>query len=166
MKHTLSLLALLLTFTTAFTQISDSSLCDEITKKYDEFEKETTYSTPLFGSYGSPDCSLIKVVSKAGSTTYLSLESRGLTLNVGGTGVKIILSNGQTLSFPSEKIDANAASGSGWTYSAFIKLQPDKQALLRKHKIVKWKLYIYDNSLEDETAENVRNWMNCLTIKK
>jgi hypothetical protein len=144
-----------------YSQISDSTLCSEIERKYDEFEKETTIQTPI----GGIDCGLIKVISKRGTTYYLSLTAPGSTANVGIKGVKIILSNKQILSFPAAKIDVDVSNGS-YSYSAFITLPQDKLMLLKKFRVLKWKLYIYENEQLDTQAERFRNYVNCIISKK
>lgn len=143
-------------------QIVDSTFdfgeCNDIIKGYDEFDQTTTYYTPL-----SNNCGLTKVIDKKKVTYYLSLYAKGSTLNTGEIGVKIILSNNQIISFPNAKIDVDIPrNGSGWNYSTFITILPDKLQLLKKFKILKWKLYIYDESQDDYIAEVFRKRVNCI----
>lgn len=162
MKKIFILISLLYLNYNANSQITDTALCDRIEKTYDEFEKETTFRTPSLISF---NCSFLKVISKTDTRYYLSLEAKGSTLNIAERGVKIILSNNQILSFPESKIDVDVSSGE-YEYSAFIRISSEKLAILKKNKILKWKLYIYDNEQDDGDAELFRNWLNCMTTMK
>ena len=155
-KITTILLLSLLVSSATHAQITDSSFCDLIGNSYDEFNKETTFNTPV-----QKECVLTKVVSKKSAVYYLSLTADGSTVNVNIKGVKIILSNKQVLSSPSEEIDVKV-SDNGYTYSAFIRLQPDKLSLLKKFKINKWQLYVYDSEQSEADAEAFRNMVNCI----
>lgn len=143
-------------------QITDSTFdfgdCVDIVKDYNEFEQTTTYYTPLLRK-----CGLTKVIDKKRTTYYLSLSAEGSTLNIGEIGVKIILSNNQIISFPNAKIDVDVPSnGSGWRYSAFINVLPDKLQLLKKYKIIKWQLFIYNGSQDDYDAAEFIKLVNCI----
>lgn len=147
-------------------QIVDSTFdfgeCNDIMKEYDEFDQTTTYYTPL-----SKNCHLTKVIDKKKVTYYLSLNAEGSKLNSGEIGVKIILSNDQIISFPNERIKVDVPhNGSGWNYSTFITILPDKLQLFKKHKIMRWKLYIYSESQSDYEAEEFRKLVNCLAWVK
>ena len=138
-------------------QISDSTACDRLEKKYDEFEKETSFHTPiLLYTYFE------KVISKTATSYYLSLYSKGKTISSATKGVKIILSNNQILSFPTEKISLDASRVDGYSYRAFIKLDAATLQLIKKYQIRKWRLYIYDNEQTTEEAELFRNMINCI----
>jgi hypothetical protein len=166
MKYVISGLIVFLITLKINAQATDSSLCENLTRTYDEFEKETTFFTPESSfNNGVPNCSLMKVVSKKGTFYYLSLYSPGYTFNVGERGCKIILNNGQLLTYPSEKVDVEYKDGR-YTYSCFIALTSDKVQLLKKTGINKWKLYIYENELTQEQSELFRNYVNCILSKK
>lgn len=144
-----------------FTQSLDSLDCGHIEREYDEFEKETTLRTPLL-----KNCSLTKVISKSGTRYYLSVYAPGATVNVGEGGVKIILSNDQILSFPSEKISVDVTSVGGYSYSAFIPINQATLQLLQKYQVLKWKLYIYDNSQNSKDATEFMEAVSCIVKMK
>ena len=136
----------------------DSTICCKINKTQNEFDKQIVFETPLLRN-----CSLIKVISEKNNQTayYLSLSATGLTFNVNTKGVKIILSNGQIVSFPAEKIEVSL-NDNGYNYSCFIQLTKDKIEILKKFKIKKWQLYIYENEQDEIEAEEIRIMLNCL----
>ena len=159
------MLKLLLGFTLllsvpALSQISDTSICSTITREYNEFDKEITLRTSLL-----KNCSLTKIINTKGAVYYLSLEATGSTAKVKVKGVKIILSNRQTLSFASEKIDVDV-SDDGYKYSAFIRLTADKLVLFKKYGVLKWQLFIFDEEQSENDMNDFKSLVNCIVSMK
>ena len=121
-------------------------LTSSIEKKVDEFTGDITYRSPAL-----KDVSIIKYINKNTSTYYLSLETRGSTLNYDGKGVIILFKDGTKWVRPDEKIEAKAIRGSGWGYSAFINLSDQDLKIFSTKEIDKFRLYIYDNMKPDDT---------------
>jgi hypothetical protein len=119
-----------------------------IEKSIDEIEGDTTYRTPLLN-----DMALIRVSKNGKKTYYLSLETRGSTLNTGGTGVTVLFQDGTKWSKPSEKIDVKVVKGTGWGYRAFITLNQSDLVQFSKKVVKKFRLYIYDNEEPDEVEK-------------
>ena len=161
MKKYFFILILLLSLSKVRSQITDSSYCEQIENVVDEFDGHKTYRTPL-----SKKCAIEKVIQKGVATYYLSLRSLGVSVSVHEKGVKIILSNKQILSFPNERIDVEVDEKGGFDYSAFIILTSANIQLLKKYKILKWRLYIYDDFQYEEEAEALRNMINCMSNLK
>lgn len=127
-------------------------LSKDIKRTVDDFTDEITLRTPLMN-----DISITKSIEKGSSkpTYYLSLRTRGSTLNYGGKGVIILFKDGTKWIKSEQKIDVDIVSGSGWGYSAFITLNEQDLNLFSTKEISKFKLYIYDNHAPDDTDKFV-----------
>ena len=64
-----------------------------------------------------------------------------------------------------QKVDVEAES-SNFEYRAFITLTPNDLILLKSKKIAKFRLYIYDNSIDEYFAEKFINYVKCVIDKK
>lgn len=139
---------------------AQDTTCSNITRTYDEFEKQTTLQTPIL-----KNCGLTKVISEKGATYYLSLNAKGSMPSIGQAGVKVILSYNQMLSFPTAEIDI-AVAESGYEYSAFIPLNADQLETLTKFKVLKWRLYVFDQDQSSEDGWRFKDQVNCLVKMK
>lgn len=133
----------------------DSSLNRKITKTHDDFNNTTTYITPMRN-----DCVILKHVKGKVVSYTLALTSYGSSVVVDGEGVKIILSNGKMLSYPKEKIKVDVGGNAGYIYRAFINLHAKDFETLKKEKIIKWQLYIFNNQQSDNIAEDIKAMAN------
>lgn len=134
--------------------IPEDFYCSQITKEIDKFENKTTYRTDLM-----EDISFTKVEDGNNTRIYMSLETRGSTLNVGVSGVKILLDNGDVLNFNTD-IDVKSGKGSGWVYRAFIPLDNETIDILTQHSITDFRLYIYDRNVKN--GEKFKQLLICL----
>ena len=131
--------------------------CQDITSKKDKFTGEVTFSSPI-----KDGITLIKVVNKGIVSLYMSALEIGNTANVGKTGVYLSLENGIKISKPNVKISIDANTNN-YRYSCFFPLTPNDIKLLKKYKITDKRLYIYDGSVNDDSANYIRGYINCLS---
>lgn len=131
--------------------------CQDITFEKDIFTKEKTYTSPI-----KDGITIIKTVNKGISSLYMSILEIGNTANVGKTGVYLLLENGMKISKPNVKISIDANTNN-YRYSCFFTLTPNDISLLKKYKITDKRLYIYDGSVNDDSANYVRGYINCLS---
>ena len=138
-------------------ELDEASVCAEISSESDDFTGKKTIRTPL-----GKNASLRKIVENGEATTYLSLYANGSTLNVGEKGVIILMEDGSKLEFPGEEIDTDAGRGSGWRYSAFIRMDDETLTKLSTVAMDKWRLYIYDQDFDAGEAEVFRIQVGCI----
>lgn len=139
-------------------EIDVEAVCSKITVETDDFTGDKTIRTP-FG----PDAQLTKIIKGGTATTYLSLDAKGSTLNVGEQGVIILFEDGSKLEYPSEAIDSDVGSGSSWDYSAFIRLDNETLNKLTIQPLDKWRLFIYDNDFDQTEAEMFQIQAKCIS---
>lgn len=138
-------------------ELDEASVCAEISSDIDDFTGKKTIRTP-FGK----NASLIKIIENGEATTYLRLYANGSTLNVGEKGVIILMEDGSKLEYPGEEIDTDAGRGSGWRYSAFIRMDDETLTKLSTVAMDKWRLYIYDQDFDSGEAEVFRIQVGCI----
>lgn len=132
--------------------------CSRISRSVDPMDGTVKISTPIGGLIG-----IRKFVENGESVTYLALTANGYTLNVGGTGVTVLLSDGTKIERPDQKIDCDPGYGSGWTYSAWIRLSEEEIESLSNSTISRFRLYIYDSAPIGKFPEKIRIWMGCIS---
>ena len=157
MKKVSIILLLLIFSTKTYTQD-----CIKIKKKVDEYEDITT-----FDYTGLRSISLTATVRNGLLTYYLSLNTTGSTLLIGEKGVFIILDDGQKIIKTSEEIDCEFEPehyyGSGdYEYSAFIRLNSQELDLLKNHSVKKFKLYIFEQELNQANQDEQKELIKCL----
>jgi hypothetical protein len=131
--------------------------CKKIEHKVDKFENKETFFTPTENGI-----SFIKTIENGKSNIYLSVRVNGSTLNVNEKGLFILFSDGTKISKPAAKIDVDVSSGSGYVYSAFINLTQEEMNLLTKKSITDTKLYIYEGTVDNESAVKIKEYLKCL----
>ena len=138
--------------------IPEGFYCSQIKVEEDKFSNKTTLRTDLL-----EDVSFTKIIDENGTRIYMSLDAYGSTLNVGISGVKVLLDNGDVLNFD-VKVDANSGEGSRWKYSAFILLNDQDIKVLTQHSITDLRLYIYDRTVEN--GNKFKELLKCLVTQK
>ncbi len=134
-------------------------LCRDISEKIDKFTGDSTFNTPI-----ENDISLIKVKSKKGVTTYLSVNVFGSTANVGIKGAIFLLENGIKIEKPEAEIKVKVSSyGKGYTYSAFIPLNSDDILKFSTNLITDIRLYVYDSKIKD--GKKYLEYFKCIIEK-
>ncbi|WP_313515557.1 hypothetical protein [Sphingobacterium sp.] len=142
-------------FLTAGYSFNEEKLAQEISKEVDDFTGEIKYNSPLSENYSINDMIVYKHINNGKTVYYLSLHTTGSTVNVGERGVIILFDDGTKLSKPNVEIDVDA-SEHGFEYSAFITLTSNDLIALKSKKINKYRLYIYDNTIDQNFAEKFR----------
>ena len=133
----------------------DIDICDKVTKETDDFTKKTSWRQP-FSRNGDPTLSAYEKDGK--TSVFLYLRANGSTLNVGETGVIILLEGDKRIEKPNAEVEAKAST-SGWDYTSFIELTPDDLKLLSENKILKYRLYIYDREVKSNVT--LKKYANC-----
>jgi hypothetical protein len=133
--------------------------CKDIEENKDKFTNDITFRTPK-----SDGISIVRVKKENSVNTYLSIRVHGSTVNVNEKGVILLLENGVKIQKPDEKLDVEVTSdGSGYTYSAFINLDPNDITLLTQHKITDVRLYIYDRNITN--GKKLIEYIKCIKDK-
>ena len=83
----------------------------------------------------------IKVIIGSKVRYYLSLDTKGSTLNYGIKGVYVLFTDKSKWNRLNEKIDVTYDDG--YTYSSFIELFPNDLKLFQTKTISKFRLFIY-----------------------
>lgn len=135
--------------------------CKEIESKIDKFEDKQTFTTPI-GLFFKSGIRFYKIVDKGIPSFYLSVHVSGSTINIGEKGVIILFKDGSKFTKPEEKIDVKVGSGTGYSYSSFIRLTLDELKVFSLKSISDTRLYIYDNSVEEQSAEKIKEYLKCL----
>ena len=138
-------------------QLPKDFYCDDIEVKKDKFNGEIKYTTPI-----KSGITFIKIEKNGHSTIYMSIYEHGSTLNVGKSGLILLLENGKKISKPNAKIDVDVATN-GYRYNAFIRLNENDINLLKKYKITDDRLYIYDGTISGEAGNLIKEYLKCLT---
>jgi hypothetical protein len=141
--------------------LPEDYFCDKLESKKDDFSGEITIQNPY--SLTTEEY-IYKKINKSDTTYYLSLKAHGSTITVDGTGVIILFEDGSKLEKPDEKIDVKVGQ-KDYDYSCFIRLSKDDIQLLRKNKISKYRLYIYDTNLSSFSAESLVKFTTCIVNK-
>jgi hypothetical protein len=142
-------------------QYPEGYWCNKLESKKDEFTGEISIKNP----YTSNSAEYIyKIINKSDTTFYLSLKASGSTVSVDGKGVIILFENGLKLEKPDEKIDVKVGKND-YDYSCFIELSKEDLQVLRKNKITKYRLYIYDTNVSSFGAESLVGFINCIIDK-
>ncbi|PHI17956.1 hypothetical protein CEQ90_20445 [Lewinellaceae bacterium SD302] len=151
-------------FLVANIEVPTDYYCNEIDEINDDFTGEIKFSSPLF-SGGDRNPAVIMKIKEGGKINYyLSLSTKGATVNVGEQGAVILFEDKTKLNFPAAKISVDADSD-GYIYSAFISLDKSSLNKLSGIGIDKFRLYIYDRDLEKIESEKFLNYVQCVKKK-
>ena len=164
MKSILLLTLVLISFN-SFSQDIESAIdsmnefeCSVVKKVTDDFSGEITY-TATIDAKDDGDVSFIKVIRGKSTTYYLSIWVKESGIYT-GRGVSIILRNGKRINKPNEKVDYTYSASDFYT-TAFIRLSAADIALLKQSGIKKYKLYISEGEIEEQ-SDLTKDYFNCL----
>lgn len=136
--------------------------CNLIQRKIDDFTGEITLRSPINYKSQNIPFAIIKTIKNSVTKYYLSLSSYGLNVSVDINDITILFDDNSKLNKKS-KIDVNVAkNGNGYRYSAFIPITQQDLDILSTKKIIKYRLYIYDYSLNDENGEMFKSLIKCI----
>lgn len=131
--------------------------CSKIEHQKDKFEDKETFFTPYENGI-----SFMKTIEKGKTSIYLSVRVNGSTLNVGKKGLNILFEDGTKFTKAEASIDTKVSSGSGYIYSAFIQLTQADIKLLTEKNITDTRVYIYDGTVDKDSAKKIREYLKCL----
>ena len=138
-------------------EFPDGYWCDKFTINEDKFEDKTSYYSPQASGF-----SVIKIIKNGATNYYLSVEEGGSTANVDGKGLYILFADGSKLTKENASIDVKVGSQGGFIYSAFVELTPEDLEQLKTKKITDNRLYIYDGTVNDESAILIQEYVKCI----
>jgi hypothetical protein len=115
--------------------IPDDYLCKYIVTETDKFTGKTSSKTT--------SSEYIQLYKEDGRIM-LYLQTPGSTLNIGKTGIIILLADGSKIENNTALIEAKASRYSGYDYSVLFSLKPDEIEKLKKSYITDYRLYVYD----------------------
>lgn len=161
MKKTLLFLTFYFSTVLAFCQETD--WCDKLIRNVDEFTDKIEISTPL-----NINPSITKYVHSNGKTEYyLYITAKDSYCSVGGTGLIILFKDGTKFKKPNAKIETNYYGyGDDYTYSAFIKLSLKEVKLFSEKEITKFRLEIFDETINETDAITFKSTAKCLINTK
>jgi hypothetical protein len=133
----------------------ENYFCQYITESTDKFSGDIKYR-----SEDSEGISFVKFIENNTAKIYISISVVGLTLNVGKTGLILLLENNKRIEKPDALIDVKVKSSS-WSYSAFVELNSKDLDLLKENKITDERLFIYDGVIKN--GEKLKEYIKCLT---
>lgn len=137
--------------------------CDaDIHTEVDKFTGEKTFSTAV-----SDQAVMYKIVEKGLAKYYLSLTSYGNTAIGKRKGVYILFSDKTILNKTNVDVDCAVNSGSSsYTYTAFVPLSIQEVSLFSKKTITDFKLYIFEDSVGERNARELRCGTKILLSKR
>jgi hypothetical protein len=147
-------------FLTSEIYYNSDDYCDKVSVVKDDFTDKITISSPYYVSVENYPVVIFRFVKNGQSNYYLSLHSQGSTVNVDIRGVIVIFDDGTKWTNNSE-IDVDATEN-GFDYKAFIKLTPSDLSLFSTKRISKYRLYIYDTSLNYHKSSVIKIFINCV----
>lgn len=147
--------------------------CAMLTKEVDDFDGSVTFRTPF--SYGFELSSakigtyyqfgLTKSKEKGKIYYYLSIETTSPALSYGGKGVYVLFTDGTKWIKSTQKIDVDPGDN-GFVYKAFISITPEDVKVFSKKPVKKFKLYVYDDIVEEKEAIDFMNYSKCMQTAK
>lgn len=151
-------------FDTSPIKLDPGKLCSLIEKSVDDFTDEIKFNTPMISNGRLTPIRLYKYILKGKTTYYLSLSTIGSTVNVGESGVILLFSDGTKMT-KAVKVDVDA-NKDGFEYSAFFLLSQTELATLSSKKVKKFRLYIYDEEINETEADKFKIYVSCLRSTK
>ena len=134
--------------------------CNKFTVKEDKFEsRKSSYSPKCDG------LSISEITEEGIVSYYLRVEQGGSTLNVDGTGLFLLFSDGTKWTKPNEKIDVGVGDNGNYIYSAFVSLTLEDLKIFSSKIITDNRLYIYDGTISTEAAKEFQEYVKCLITK-
>ena len=131
--------------------------CDKFTVNKDKFEDKTSYYSPQESGF-----TVIKIVSNGTTNYYLRVEEVGSTANVGGKGLYLLFNDGTKINKENVQIDAKVGNKGWYIYSAFVELTNQDLEILKTRKLTDNRLYIYDGTVNSESATLIQEYIKCL----
>tara|TARA_R110001606_G_scaffold398025_1_gene576079 strand:+ start:3645 stop:4151 length:507 start_codon:yes stop_codon:yes gene_type:complete len=155
MKKIITIIALLLFY---FTSYAQDKLCKKLNIKEDKFTKIKQVKSPSFAG----GVFISRFIEKGNKSTYLYVNTEGVTLNTNIKGFKILFSDGTIIDKKNQKIDVSVnTKGDGYNYSVYTNIEDDIDLLLDK-EITDFRLYIYDRSFSKRQLKKFKSYLKCI----
>lgn len=144
---------------------SKEYLSSKLDRRLDDFTGKISISTPVIYKSELSPVIMHKDIQNEQIVYYLSLNTKDRTLSTNNSGVIILFTDGTKWS-ADEKINVEAGDKRYYNYSVFIKLTDNDVIALSKKKINKFRLGIYDESVNSIFADKFMMFVNCLKDAK
>lgn len=143
------------------------STCSMIERSVDDFTDVITIMSPMYYNRKVQKVNLQKAIDKKETSFYISFYSRdNYSVNMGERGLHIIFDDGSKF-YRDCEVDADInSSDASIDYSAFLSLSKTEFTMFSKKKIKKYRLYIYDEVVDDKTAFFIQNAASCIINMK
>jgi hypothetical protein len=148
-------------FLVANLNINDDYYCNKVEDRVDEFTGERTMNSPIIIESRISPLIVYKNYTDKGTVYYLSLNTVGSTLNVAKRGVTILYEDGSKLEKPGSEIDTDATDH-GYRYSAYIMMTERELSKFAKVGVDKFRLFIYDENVDDNLTNSFKKYVECL----
>ncbi|MCK0203336.1 hypothetical protein ACT4R9_10025 [Ornithobacterium rhinotracheale] len=125
----------------------------------DDFTGERSATTM---DYENRSVFLDKYIRKNKSDYYLGINSSSSTFFDSLEGAYIIFTDGTKWSKPSAKINVSAGINYDFDYSAFVKLSVKDVLTLSNKTIKKYKVGIFEENMDLDKAENLKERIRCV----
>jgi hypothetical protein len=140
--------------------IDKDFMCKKIYKNTDDFDGTVRIGSPIMANGKVLPVQLSKNISEGKVTYYLSLRTTGETVSVDGNTAIVLFTDG-TKWTKTVAIDVEAGKN-GFDYKAFIELSETDLTVFRTKQVNKFRLHIYDETLDTVTAENFMIYLECI----
>jgi len=151
-------------FLTSKIRLDKDAFCKKIKRKVDDFTDDITINSPLIDNRNISSMIIYKTISKGKVIYNLRLKTFGSTVIVDGTGAIILFEDGTKITKP-VKIDVEADT-KGFEYSAFLPLTQNDLEILSSKKVKKFRLYIYDETVNPVFAAKFKIYIDCIQETK
>jgi hypothetical protein len=149
---------------------TDEQLCTKIEKKVDDFTNQITWYSPHIYASNILPVDFTKISTSSTTLIYLMLCSYGSSVSVGKKGVIVLFtdetkweSNSDVKCEVNEYRDLSRIGRNGdFEYSTAIRLNENDIELFRTKLIKKFRLYAYDNEIDEMTAIKLQKFLNCM----
>jgi hypothetical protein len=139
---------------------SKDILSSDIEIRKDDFTNEVKINTPILSGNQISPMIIHKIIKGSTSSYYLSLRTIGYDVNVNKSGVIILFEDGSKWSRQS-KVDVEVADD-GFEYTSYIRLTNNDLSIFSSKRVKKFRLYIYDQSVNIGIAEKFKVYASCI----
>lgn len=146
--------------------IYGDSIAKHIKCNIDDFTGKVTYYTPLCIDHYNKCYSAIayKIIANTEVRYYLSFKAIGNIPIVDGSGVKVLFID-NTVWEKLVSIDVEATE-KGFKYSVYIPVTYNDIDVFASKKIKKFRLYIFDETVGEDKADDFMRYVKCLKMAK
>ena len=140
--------------------------CYEVEREIDDFTNEIIINSRIVFYNKTSPVTIYKYINKNVITYYLSLKTYGFTPIALEKGVIILFEDGSKLNKPNVNIDIQVTQNANYEYSAFFRITTSELSILRSKKIKKFRLYIFDEIINEEFSIRFPEYVKCVMDMK